>query len=467
MDPFLHLHKVAPGMFEFSGLRTTNIRDQILRSYLAVKRCAKVGLIGSRRPLLVLGGGAAGVTAAMAAAELGIEVTLYEQKSTPFSRQATCDRHLDPVEYDWPAMHWDTGKFPWSVIQNGLPLPFTTNSASHLAMQWSATFLQWCRHSPNGHLLTLRLGTHVSPNNVQFSVPTNCVVLLDPYTNIPTPFGAALSCVGFATERVHASNPTIPATGEYQGFQFWSWDPYDLRGLNLAISWTPEVLISGGGDGALQDFIRLLTGRSAKSLYNCLLASIHVNHNACMAADEAAHRAYPWLDAPKHDAHFILSEWHQHYITEAEIIYQSLDSQNPDWYRDLKCRDFHMTLVHACDHFDSCYGLNRLLVLVLAMGHARHTGRQWRQVLTANTGIGSVTSASIPPHTCGNPAICHGFRHDVAYKSLQCPKQVGSTIPSALPNVADVVILRHGLTPSPSFGQAPMPNQTVPYWLDS
>lgn len=465
-DPFLHLHEVVPGIFEFSGLRTASIRDQLLRSYIAVKRCAKIGLIGPKRPLLVLGGGAAGVTSAMTATNLGIPVTLYEKNATLFERQQKCSRHLDPVEYDWPALHWDHGYFPWVGGQGpqSLPLSYVAAPAAKLAAQWSIDFTAWRTQSPAAELLSLRLNTKLSPDNVQPRAPDS-VIALDPDTCSFSRFGAAFSCAGFATERVHASAPPEPAKDEFRGYPFWSKDPYDDPDFNLQTQ-TPRAIISGGGDGALQDFIRVLTGRTAKNLYQRLFSNIQiVDRYACMAADEEARRAYAWHHDPKRSAHGTLSAWHQRYVDEAERIYQAELTTNDKNDMIDELRDVEVTLVHSCNHFDSCYGLNRLLVLLLAMLHGEQTRRDWTEVLVGYTGVASVVASSETPHGCGDPDRCHDFRHVVSYKQMQC-SGVNTGYDLRRPDNVDMVILRHGLIPASCFGLAPVPYQTVPYWLN-
>jgi hypothetical protein len=476
-DPFLHLHRVLPGMYELSGLRTTSIRDQMLRAYVAVKRIAKIGLIGPKRPLLVLGGGAAGVTAAMTAADLGIPVTLYEKEKDNFSRQHGSGRLIDPTEYDWPAAHWEEGRFPWSPgqIPSTYPLPYKADSATRLALNWSTAFYRWRASSPNAKKLTFRCGTpagYLHPENVQFR-PPDSVVALNPTTVQFERYGAALSCVGFAAERVHASRGDHPLPGEYQGFPFWSNDPYDIPDFDLPhLTDGPDIVISGGGDGALQDFIRVVGGPAAGPMYKRIRAMTKGKSDehlyACLAADDIPRRAYPWLDDPKTSGHSVLQECHDRYLVASKEIFDQLDKshEKESWLEDEHGKVHWVTLVHSCNHFDFCYGLNRLVALVLARLHAEKTYRQLEEVVQGGLGVKEVRAApTVPSHTCNDPATCHGISHTVEFEPRQCPLQPPRP---GLPNPidADIVILRHGLGRNSSFGQAPIPNQTVPYWLD-
>jgi heterodisulfide reductase subunit A-like polyferredoxin len=74
-DQALSFHHVGGFRYELSGLRTGSVRDQILRAQLLVERLLARNDL-SDDPLLVIGGGAAGVTAALTASRLGRDVTL-------------------------------------------------------------------------------------------------------------------------------------------------------------------------------------------------------------------------------------------------------------------------------------------------------------------------------------------------------------------------------------------------------
>lgn len=62
VDQALSFDRVGDSKYERSGLRTGSVRDQILRAQLLVERLHDAGQIGEGRPLVVVGGGAAGVT---------------------------------------------------------------------------------------------------------------------------------------------------------------------------------------------------------------------------------------------------------------------------------------------------------------------------------------------------------------------------------------------------------------------
>src|SRR5690242_3041515 len=110
-DPFLLAHQVGPRMFDLSGkLDPISIRDQMLRGLLLVDRALHEDLIGPKSPLLVVGAGACGATAALHAAEEGVPTLLVDRKDQAFSLQRNCkSRWIDPTQYDWPLDHWNQG----------------------------------------------------------------------------------------------------------------------------------------------------------------------------------------------------------------------------------------------------------------------------------------------------------------------------------------------------------------------
>ncbi|QJW85264.1 FAD-dependent oxidoreductase [Ramlibacter terrae] len=125
-DPSIALHRVAGSQFryELSGLRTGSIRDQILRAQQLVVALRKAGKISESSRLLVLGGGAAGVSAALTACKQGVHTVIVERRPTPFHTQLNAtSRIADPVEFDWPQPHWRMGRIDWD--QQVYPLPYS------------------------------------------------------------------------------------------------------------------------------------------------------------------------------------------------------------------------------------------------------------------------------------------------------------------------------------------------------
>ena len=98
LDSFLLAHRIRPLCFEIGGLLSPiSIRDQMIRGRWIVDRAQEARLIDANRPLLVVGAGAAGATAAMESVRRGIETVLIDVAPAPFQRQAGClTRWVDP-----------------------------------------------------------------------------------------------------------------------------------------------------------------------------------------------------------------------------------------------------------------------------------------------------------------------------------------------------------------------------------
>ena len=123
--PVLVAHQVYPYFFNLGGrLSPISIRDQMVRAQLLIEQAWQAGLIGGsdNRPLLVVGAGAAGATAAMSAAQLRVRTTIVDAGTAPFLLQSGCQtRWLDPAQYDWPFSHWSRQTYPWPRGATSLP----------------------------------------------------------------------------------------------------------------------------------------------------------------------------------------------------------------------------------------------------------------------------------------------------------------------------------------------------------
>src|SRR5438093_1204947 len=106
-DPFLDAHRLGEFIYTISGPSPISIRDQMLRSVTIVHRLIEAGEIGRSRPLVVVGAGAGGATAAIEAATQGVSTVLVESASQAFLRQAhAATRVIDPTQFDWPVDHY-------------------------------------------------------------------------------------------------------------------------------------------------------------------------------------------------------------------------------------------------------------------------------------------------------------------------------------------------------------------------
>jgi len=287
----------------------------------------------------------------------------------------------------------------------------------------------------------------------------------------PIAFGAVICCTGFPEEKRSVPARPVPGKTQYKGFEFWGVDGLALPNLGLSSPPKPlRVLISGGGDGALQDFLRVLTGKAGRYLYEQMfphaslfdIPSFYPSGYDLLPfarADDVAYRACQFSEK---DEHLTLENWHALYVEEATRIWNrwSIRYRN-QLAQNLLRSDVEVTLIHPCSHFGFCYGLNRLLVLLLAQLHAYATGRKLDQILNSSTELQAVYPQN-NSHSCGNPDVCHGEPHDVFVQPSYCDKTRTNPTPFTL-GVFDTVIVRHGVTAQPFFKPAPFPRQIVPY----
>jgi hypothetical protein len=180
----------------------------------------------------IVGGGFGGVTAAAAAAELGIRTILFEAKPTLIHLQKGCDiRWIHPHIYHWPLENSD---MPYA----GLPfLSWEESTAGDVARQVLTTF--YSAYSDKVQIITdatIRIdsGRTISWSNANGAIRSGS-----------RKFDAIIFAVGFGVER-----------GVKNGAQsYWRNDSINQISPVQSNEKT-KVLVSGTGDGGLTDLLR-------------------------------------------------------------------------------------------------------------------------------------------------------------------------------------------------------------------
>jgi len=453
-DPFLLQHRVGHRQYNISeSVSPASIRDQMIRGRLVVDRLTELGHINRiDRRLLVIGAGAAGATAAMRAAETGIHTTLVDRDQRPFMRQRGCmSRWLDPAQYDWPLEHWTARTFPWA--SKPMPLPWSAAHAVDVAGMWDIA-LTACRAAHRANL-------EIYPNTTCPAKPQRTGALLDVQlvtgtTQRTQSFGAVVIGHGPGSEKC-----TI---GAYSGFRFWDTDTFEQPNLGLPSGIAPAILISGGGDGALQDFLRITTGESsAKTLYQQLRNTANdvpwtKVEAAIQCAEDQATRAYVWGANDGHD-HGVLQTLQSVHEQQVRTIF-SIRSQQLEYAMRGMLRQPvpSVLLVCRCTHFARAYALNRFLVLLIAEYANRADRRQFLKFGHELEGVAGVS------HTCQNdPQACFGQDHEGKLIEASCFSKGVSSIAAGTHNV---VVVRHGVRPPDKrLGtfKVRLPRQILPY----
>jgi hypothetical protein len=464
MSQLLRAHEMMEYVYNVADVTyPVSIRDQMNRSRWIVEEAYNLGFFGPIRAeeyqrLLVCGAGAAGVTAALHALSLNIETVLIERSRAPFLRQRLCrSRWIDPVQYDWSANHWTWSAFPHAGPP--MPLPWPADLSNRLAIGWHLLL--------NAALANPLLTFHRADYAVGSPIPiTNAAgevgVEVTFHSGRKESFGMILWCIGFGDERRFAQP-------NYTGFAFWETDPFERP--NWGVRSPPadlRALVSGGGDGALQDVIRLATRRkSAIDVWQAIEAvgwsMPHEIRHKLFTAEDQAQRALLWCRPSSTNEHKALQQLHDSYVQAVHDLTTLHHARNlliNAVERILAANLYPILNVHSCTHFARCYGLNHFLVLLLAqVAKIRNLANGPR--IRPQQGVATVSG-----HGCaGNPWTCHGVNHTVHLQHR--PQCFGAPGGAAGHENAHVVVIRHGIAPLPAFFSMPMAfaRQVMPYHL--
>lgn len=424
-------------------------------------------IIGPGRPLFIAGGGVAGVTAALTACQMGVDVALLEKDKTDLFKVqlGVRSRRLDPTEFDWPHAHWNVGDIEWN--NTVYALPYSVAAASDLAADWAllvnTLFDPTMGPLPPGFgKLDIYYGADASKVKIH---SINGGIDVSPWFGAGAGkfFGAALSCIGSPGERTEIQGGN---GGIFVGPKFWAADSIAAPDLGLRHFRAPlKILVSGGGDGAQQDFLRVLTGNFGRPLFEKFgLDKLGVDLRDVLLAEDFGRRAHAWskMGSPPLEAY---EDWHRRYVELADVIWKEwvVSGQHVQHHRML-LPGRHVTWMVGGQTPGYSYGLNRLLALLVAKLHAMDTGR---------VEIGGNVSGYVPTgaevillgckmhrlramHVCDDS--CNGSDHDVLVSGD------GMLVPTGphLLGSYQFLVPRHGVIQRPLFGSAPVTEQLVP-----
>lgn len=464
-------HRVAPHLYELSELRAANVRDQIVRATHLTRALCNAGLIDKDRPMLVLGGGAAGFSCAVTALEYShASVWLLEREATLFSVQMNVEtRVICPVEFDWPHANWSGGALPDDTGCD-YPLRFERSPADLIAFDW----LQQATRYQAVFAERFRVFTNMDVRSLEFDGQESGVRVpkLDQLSSAPILFGAVVSCIGFGSEIV------ADKTGRwsYAGVKFWANDRLKFERLNIKNAPTVGVLISGAGDGAMQDVQRALTRKFGRDLAEALgsaridsptfSVSLQAMANQCSSIDGQLWGSTEWTE---HHGQSVddLKLWHQEYEALVNHYWSQTPDEELDWQylnvirSDVRDASVKLTWLLRQGYFTVCYPLNRVLVLWVLRLYARGIGRKLstngqtenaalddEAILMVGFEIAKVSSGK-KAHVCGTRVACDGQEHLVLVRDLSKPADT----PRILGSFHEIVI-RHGVVPDPLFAHS-------------
>jgi hypothetical protein len=260
--------KCAPHIFDLSsGLSHVSIRDQVVRARILMRDVSKA--YGPKTRVLVVGAGVGGVSAAMAAAELGSQVVVVDTNDQPFALQlGVSTRYVGPFMYEWPCAFSADQSYPPSDVTLWPPVAVSSPSwasatpmpASSLASQlttWLTGALSaWATKGPKP-VFIFRVKPTLAKRFVNAfrsnkrTYPTA--------SGVAWPSGTNASTKGFRPDVIVLAAGMGPEDLSLPGLAsaslpFWQNDKL----MDLATA-KKHVAIFGAGDGALQDTLRTLT----------------------------------------------------------------------------------------------------------------------------------------------------------------------------------------------------------------
>lgn len=483
-DSFLLTHRITDFLFDI-GCRFSpiSIRDQMIRGFLITDRLQRANLISESKALLVIGAGVAGATAALVAAERNIPVTLVDRAGRPFLRQAGATRYISPTLYDWPARHWSNLRFP-PPSSVKLPLPWIEGKAASIATTWiqKLTAKEEKRkldRRRNANLSPLTIIMHCEAMNVEAlrkATPnangTITVAFKDVHPDRtkprrefdPAEFNVIVGCSGPGKEICKAP------VGDFEALAFWEADTLNLENYGLP-NQNAKVLLSGGGDGALQDLIRLMTTcDSPRDILHVLPPKARRSLvSQIRAAEDVYLRSFLW-EIAKHDcrSNYRLDSIHKVAVNSILDQYGSRIQKSLDVLLRPSVLENRISMVHPCQHFTNSYSINRAVAHLLIEFVRRRYSFDLVQPFT------TVQKVWSPKHHCKTDHdACSKSSHMVQFATARCQHVKDKALkplprPENPTSMFDLIILRHGVSSSDLFGERPYGNyrQVLPYHID-
>jgi hypothetical protein len=446
----------GPHLFDLNVDWPISISDQMERGYEAVNEAFSRGIIGRNKPLLVIGAGVAGMTAAMTAVKRGVETVVLEKKWV-LSVQGNCPtRFVCPTQYSWPDDGWERGVFP--LNDQAMPFRWKRGFAGAFAdAMVRDEIMAFIRlHRPRIKVIAAEYVGYKIDSATRRIIP-ELNVSGGRYPALPA-FAMALSCAGFGVEKTEVPefkdcHPSCPCGGwrgehqggagngvqRYTGPKFWEEDKYgqDEPQLGLRTNSVPKVLISGSGDGALQDFLRIVTryttaGEFYAALREHLPGPVEARIRDVVTAAESRYKQLWTREEYEKQSHKSLyrccvhSEAHlEHLRLIKELcrerrIWRGVTRALDRGVKDLR-GEVRVKLIYPCVHFTAYYGLNRFLTLLtIAYAYQRYPDLQILHPDAMVVDVKPVREPSGELHRCMTAEGCHGSNHEVRYTFANC-----------------------------------------------
>ncbi|MEZ5996076.1 MAG: FAD-dependent oxidoreductase [Hyphomonadaceae bacterium] len=262
VDTLLKIARVAPGQNRFAlgtfekGITLFRQQVRALNLIYALTEAKKVdggSVIPQNSTLAIIGGGAFGMTAAVAAAHAGFKAVLLERQQTLMPMQRGCaTRWLHPRLYDWPAFEAETrlARLPF--------LSWSAGMAGQVVLDIEEKFQR--AKSVCGNRLKRVLGVKRTTVTPLAGTEDFEVAHWGQDSNGTEVASAVIYCVGFGAEGGNS--------------QYWRNDCFDQYDLKYDGKTPTPYFITGMGDGGLIDAFRLtIRDFSQDTIFNDIFGS--------------------------------------------------------------------------------------------------------------------------------------------------------------------------------------------------
>lgn len=470
-DPILRTYHIPENeylCYDASGFFSPiSIKDQLIRVCKILEHAQAHGIISVKRPLLIIGGSIAGSVAALKAAEMGIKTVLIDKTKLLTNIVTTSLRVVCPIQYDWTASHWNQGTF-------SIPSSKSSRSIFNLKTGALKSKIQELEADLFKNNALVSISSHTKMKSLEI-VKRDKPVLKVKYKcqkGIKPPritrFGMALSCTGFGKEKVFLENRN------FRGQEFWK--IADHRDIIDENNTRQKILICGSGDGALQDYLLMVTNsKTVKEIYLSLKLTPEQTlalEDTITRAEEKIKRKELWLNkSSREELCRIMKDLQAVHLSEVNKLLA--DSDVVSGLRGLlrtetkdpsKLIAGRIKLFFECDHFSTCYPLNRFIALLISEYLKTELGVE---TMVKNKSIYSITGID---HICDDkkPFLCAGKKHRVSSRTKTTCSVKGGKPYSG--RIFDTVIIRFGLDSKSLvkvFGRRPAfpGTQILPYLL--
>jgi hypothetical protein len=212
--------------------RRITFYTQQARALNLIRSLYELGLLSDGQSVGVVGAGASGVTAALAAALLKCEVTLLDSAEAILNLQASAGhRYLHPHIYDWPK--------PNSLnVDAGLPfLNWSADTANKVVQVLRSEFEDFRKHLNKKSKNRLQFKGNIKITGID-KISESRIRLRNETAVYQAEYDVVILAIGYGVESEVAS--------------YWSGDRIDGPFNHLPY----KILISGNGDGGLIDLAR-------------------------------------------------------------------------------------------------------------------------------------------------------------------------------------------------------------------